>query len=248
MDASVQLLPLKGLPEVKEGADLVELIGSSLIAWARPGDVLVVTHKIVSKAEGRVVRLSEVEPSLRATQWAERWDKDARQIEVVLRESESIVRMERGIIISRTRHGLVCANAGVDRSNSPDETVCLLPLDPDASARQLYHGLQARLGFPVPVLISDSFGRPWRNGIVNVTIGLTGLEPFADYRGQDDPHGYRMEASIMATADALCAASELVMGKIDQVPAAVIRGATIVLSPEATSRPLIRSLEEDMFR
>lgn len=248
MDASVQLFPVKDLPEIPAGADVAELLGNALLPWARPGDVLVVTHKIVSKAEGRVVRLSEVEPSEQARSWAERWKKDPRQIEVVLQESAEIVRMERGIIISRTRHGLVCANAGVDRSNSPDETVCLLPLDPDASARQIYLSLKERLGFPVPVLISDSFGRPWRNGIVNITIGLAGLDPFADYRGQDDPHGYRMEASIMATADALCAASELVMGKVDQIPAAVVRGARFLEAPGADSRPLIRALEEDMFR
>jgi len=182
-----------------------------------------------------------------ARSWAERWNKDPRQVEIVLRESAGIVRMERGIIISRTRHGLVCANAGVDRSNSPHATVCLLPVDPDASARALCTSLTQRAGFPIPVLISDSFGRPWRNGIVNVAIGLAGLEPFTDYRGQHDTHGYRMEASVMATADALCAASELVMGKVDQVPAAIVRGAKFTLG-QADSQPLIRTPQEDMFR
>jgi coenzyme F420-0:L-glutamate ligase/coenzyme F420-1:gamma-L-glutamate ligase len=248
MESSVQLLPLKGIPEIAEGQDVALLLWEAMASWVQNGDVLVVTHKIVSKAEGQIVRLAEVEPSETARRWGERWKKDPRQIEVVLRESAGIVRMERGIIISRTRHGLVCANAGVDRSNNPNETVCLLPQDPDASARKIYSMISERAGFPIPVLISDSFGRPWRNGIVNIAIGVAGMEPFTDYRGQDDAHGFRMEASIMGTADALCAASELVMGKVDQVPAAIVRGAQVSLAPEATSRPMLRTLEEDMFR
>ena len=247
MDASVQLLPVKGVPEIAPGQDLAMALWQALNSWVQPGDVLVVTHKVVSKAEGRIVRLAEIEPSETARSWAARWKKDARQVEVVLRESAGIVRMERGIIISRTRHGLVCANAGVDRSNSPHETVCLLPEDPDASARALHKSLTHWAGYSIPVLISDSFGRPWRNGIVNVAIGLAGLDPFTDYRGQDDTHGYRLEASVMATADALCAASELVMGKVDQVPAAIARGVKFIPG-DGNSRSLIRTPQEDMFR
>lgn len=247
MESHVQLLPVKGLPEITAGQDLAELLYQALHSWIREGDVLVVTHKVVSKAEGQTVKLAEIEPSEFAQRWADRWNKDPRQTEVVLRESAGVVRMERGIIISRTRHGLVCANAGVDRSNSPNETVVLLPVDPDLSARQLCDALSARFGFNLPVLISDSFGRAWRNGIVNVAVGVAGMEPFTDYRGQDDPHGYRMEASIMATADALCSASELVMNKVDSVPAAVVRGATFTAGA-GSSKPLIRPLEEDMFR
>jgi coenzyme F420-0:L-glutamate ligase/coenzyme F420-1:gamma-L-glutamate ligase len=248
MESSVQLLPLRGIPEVSAGQDVGMILWEAMAPLVQAGDVVVVTHKIVSKAEGQVVSLAGVEPSETAKRWGERWKKDPRQIEVVLRESAGIVRMERGIIISRTRHGLVCANAGVDRSNNPNETVCLLPVDPDGSARKIYTLVSQRAGFPIPVLISDSFGRPWRNGIINIAIGVAGMEPFTDYRGQDDPYGFRMEASIMATADALCAASELVMGKVDQIPAAIVRGAQVRLAPEASSRPLLRSLEEDMFR
>ena len=247
MESAVQFFPVKGIPEVRCGDDLVELLQAALEPLAQDGDVLVVTHKIVSKAEGQIVRLQGVEPSPLAQEWSRIWNKDARQVEVVLRESAGLVRMERGIIISRTRHGLVCANAGVDRSNNPDETVCLLPRDPDASARRLYEGLQARLGFAVPVLISDSFGRPWRNGIVNIAIGMAGMAPWVDYRGQDDVHGYRMEASVLASADALCAGSELVMGKVDQIPAALVRGYRYPQG-EGSARELIRPLNEDMFR
>ena len=155
--------------------------------------------------------------------------------------------MERGVIIARTRHGLVCANAGVDLSNSPGETACLLPLDSDASAGRLYASLRSLLGFAVPILISDSFGRAWRMGIVNVCIGLAGMRPFTDYRGQHDQHGYLLEASIMGTADALCAAAELVMGKTERIAAVRIRG--FAYEPgEGRAAELIRPKVEDMFR
>lgn len=248
MSGSVSLVPITGLGEVRAGDDLAGALIAALRDQATDGDVLVLTHKVVSKAEGQVVRLADVEPSEWARRWAERWKKDARQIEVVLRESAAIVRMENGVIISRTRHGLVCANAGVDRSNSPGETVCLLPLDPDASARRLCEQLSAELGFHVPVLISDSFGRAWRIGIVNVAVGVAGMEPFTDYRGQQDPHGYPLEASIMGTADALCAAAELVMGKCDGVPAALVRGFPYRRSETGAARQLIRPPAEDFFR
>jgi coenzyme F420-0:L-glutamate ligase/coenzyme F420-1:gamma-L-glutamate ligase len=166
---------------------------------------------------------------------------------VVLRESHGLVRMERGIIISRTSHGFVCANAGVDKSNSPGDTVCLLPKDSDASARQLAEQLKQGLGFGMPVLISDSFGRAWRVGIVNVAVGLAGMAAFSDYRGQRDEHGYMMEASLLASADALCSAAELVMGKISAVPAALIRGYSYE-PQDGSVKALLRPLNEDMFR
>lgn len=240
----MDIVGLGGLGEVTEGHDLVGwLAGCGL----ERGDIVVVTQKIISKAEGRVVSLASVEPSPFAQQLGTDWKRDPRQIELVLRESASIVRMERGIIISRTRHGLVCANAGVDLSNSPGVTACLLPLDPDDSARQLYEGLIGKLGFPVPVLISDSFGRAWRMGIVNVCIGLAGMSPFVDYRGQKDEHGYLLEATFMGTADQLCAAAELVMGKTDGKPAARIRG--FAYEPGlGSAEELIRPASEDMFR
>jgi coenzyme F420-0:L-glutamate ligase / coenzyme F420-1:gamma-L-glutamate ligase len=241
------LFAVSGVPEIGERTDLVEALTGPL-QTAQAGDVLVLTHKVVSKAEGRTVRLAEIHPSPWAEKWAGRWGKDARQIEVVLQESHAIVRMEHGVIISRTSHGFVCANAGVDRSNSPGETVCLLPVDPDASARRLGEALSARLGFRLPLLISDSFGRAWRIGIVNVAIGVWGMDPFTDYRGQQDPHGYGLEASIMGTADALCAAAELVMGKTAGVPAALVRGFAWEPSDTGSARQLIRPAAEDFFR
>jgi coenzyme F420-0:L-glutamate ligase/coenzyme F420-1:gamma-L-glutamate ligase len=245
--SNIEILRVEGLPEVKPGQELSSLLGPLLRENARPGDILVVTHKIVSKAEGAVVDLSTVEPSQWAQHWASKWGKDARQIEVVLRQSAAILRMEYGIIISRTLHGLVCANAGVDRSNSPGETVCLLPEDPDASARKLCEQLSSELGFHLPVLISDSFGRAWRIGIVNVAVGVAGMSPFRDYRGQNDPHGYPLEASIMASADMLCSAAELAMGKVDGVPAALVRGFEWTPGPGQASS-MIRPLEQDFFR
>jgi coenzyme F420-0:L-glutamate ligase/coenzyme F420-1:gamma-L-glutamate ligase len=214
----------------------------------RSGDVLVVTHKIVSKAEGRLVDLRTVEPSALAKGYATRYGKDPRQIEVVFRESRRIVRMDRGIVISETHHGFVCANAGVDASNVPaGDTVCLLPVDPDASASKLRAALAGRLGFEVAVVVSDSFGRAWRHGITDVAIGVAGMDPIADYRGQMDPHGYPMEASVLAVADELAAAAELVMGKTDGIPLAVVRGYPYTPAL-GTGKDLLMPPERDMFR
>ncbi|MBI3927233.1 MAG: coenzyme F420-0:L-glutamate ligase [Armatimonadetes bacterium] len=212
----MQIFPVQGIPEVQAGDDVAALLAEA--APLQDGDILVVTHKIVSKAEGRLIDLSTVTPSDFARRFAEAWNKDARAVELVLRESRSILRMERGSLICETLHGQVCANAGLDLSNAGEGKACLLPLDPDKSARRLHK----RLG--VPIIISDSFGRPWRIGIVNVAIGVAGMGSFTDYRGQDDPHGFPLKVSVMATADALASAAELVMGKIAGVPAAVIRG------------------------
>jgi coenzyme F420-0:L-glutamate ligase/coenzyme F420-1:gamma-L-glutamate ligase len=245
---------LDGIPEVTPGADLAELI-SQAIDRSRLGlrdrDVVAVTHKIVSKAEGRLVDLRGVEPSPLAHGFAESAGKDPRQVEVVLRESKRIVRMLHGVLIAETRHGFVCANAGVDASNVPgDGVVCLLPLDPDRSAAELRRELGHRYGADVAVVITDSFGRPWRNGIVNVAIGVAGMDPFADYRGQPDPYGYPLVASRMAVADAIAAAAELVMGKLDHRPVALVRGYEYrPPGPEAsTGRDLVMDPERDMFR
>lgn len=243
----LRLIPVRGLPEIQAGEDVAALLAPLLEKLARPGDVLVVTHKVLSKAEGRVVDLTAVQPSALAESHARRWGKDPRQVEVVLGESSSILRMEGPVIVSRTRHGLVCANAGVDKSNVPGQSVCLLPEDPDASAGRLYQALEAALGFALPVVISDSFGRPWRLGIVNVAIGLAGMAPFTDHRGRTDAHGYRLEASLMATADAVAAAAELVMGKTDGVPAALVRGLELTGAPGSAAE-LIRPGEQDLFR
>ena len=245
---ALEILPVEGVPEVRPGDDLPELITRAVGESLRPGDVLVVTHKIVSKAEGRLVDLRTVEPSALAKGFAARYGRDPRQIEVVLQESRRLVRMERGLIIAETHHGFVCANAGVDASNVPgDDTVCLLPADPDTSAADLREALAARTGSDLPVIISDSFGRTWREGIVNVAIGVSGMNPLADYRGQRDIHGYPLEASVLAVADELAASSELVMGKIAGVPAAIIRGYRY--DPAAgTGRALIMPPERDLFR
>jgi coenzyme F420-0:L-glutamate ligase/coenzyme F420-1:gamma-L-glutamate ligase len=247
---SLTIWALDGLPDVHPGDDLPALI---LAAAARgpalqAGDLLVVTHKVVSKAEGQLVDLTTVRPSAEALRFAQAWDKDARQVEVVLREAVRIVRMERGIIIAETRHGFICANAGVDLSNvAGSETVCLLPVDPDGSAARLHAALSAQLGFALPVIISDSFGRPWRNGIVNIAIGVAGLAPLADYRGQTDPHGHVLAVSVLAVADELAAAAELVMGKIDRRPVAAIRGYDYTPG-EGSGRQLVMEPRRDFFR
>jgi coenzyme F420-0:L-glutamate ligase/coenzyme F420-1:gamma-L-glutamate ligase len=244
----LEILPVEGIPEVRPGDDLPELITRAAGESLRPGDVLVVTHKVVSKAEGQLVDLSAVEPSALAKGFAARYGRDPRQIEVVLRESRRIVRMERGLVIAETHHGFVCANAGVDASNVPgDDTVCLLPVDPDASAAGLRDALAAMTGSDLAVIVSDSFGRTWREGITNVAIGVSGMSPLTDYRGQRDPHGYPLEASVLAVADELAASSELVMGKTAGIPAAIVRGYPY--EPAAgTGRALLMPPERDLFR
>jgi coenzyme F420-0:L-glutamate ligase / coenzyme F420-1:gamma-L-glutamate ligase len=242
---TVEIIPVENVPEVRPGDDLAALVAA---ADLREGDVLVVTHKIVSKAEGRLVDLAGVDPSPFAKQLAAEHGKDPRQIEVVLRESRRVVKMDRGILITETRHGFVCANAGVDASNVPgDDTVCLLPLDPDASAARLHDALSDRLDLTVPIVISDSFGRPWREGITNVALGVAGMLPLADYRGLTDPHGHPLEASVLAVADELASAAELVIGKTSGIPLVIVRsyryeagdgsGADLVMNP---SRDLFR--------
>ena len=245
---SLEILPVQGIPEVSPGDDLAGLITETAGLELAPGDVLVVTHKVVSKAEGRLVDLRTVEPSLLAKRFAAEHGKEARQIEVVLRESRRIVRMDRGIVISETHHGFVCANAGVDASNVPgDETVCLLPVDPDASAEKLRTSLAERTGSDVAVIISDSFGRTWRQGITDVAVGVAGMNPFADYRGQSDPHGFPLEASVLAVADELAAAAELVIGKTAAIPAAIVRNYAYEVGT-GTARDLIMEPERDLFR
>jgi coenzyme F420-0:L-glutamate ligase / coenzyme F420-1:gamma-L-glutamate ligase len=244
----IELIPVEGFPEVRPGDDLAGMVAGAVQGSLRSGDVLVVTHKIMSKAEGRLVDLGTVEPSALAKEYAARWGKDPRQIEVVFRESRRVVRMDRGVVISETRHGFVCANAGVDASNVPGEdTVCLLPVDPDRSAARLREALRSRLGVEVAVVVSDSFGRAWRFGITDVAIGVSGMDPLADYRGQNDPHGYPMEASVLAVADELAAAAELVMGKTDGVPIAIVRGYAYGRDA-GTGQDLLMPPERDMFR
>ena len=253
--ARVEVIALAGLPEIHEGDDLEAMIGDALEATpgafpAQPGDVLVVTQKVVSKAEGAVVDLRTVEPSPQALEWAAAWDRDARQIEVVLREASRIVRMERGVLITETRHGFVCANGGIDASNvGPDsgDTVTLLPVDPDASAARIRDALRARFGTDLPVIVSDSFGRPWRWGIVDVALGVSGILPLEDLRGQPDADGRVMRTTVRAVADELASAAELALGKTAGRPVALVRGANPPLG-EGTIRDVVMAAETDLFR
>lgn len=251
MTSRIELIGLDGIPEVQAGDDLGGLIADAAdrsgVALA-DDDVLVVTQKVVSKAEDRLVDLASVEPSALARDWADRWEKDPRQVELVLRESASIVRMgPGGLIISRTRHGLVCANAGVDVSNvGGGEVASLLPIDPDASARRIRARVRERIGVAPAVIISDSFGRPWRNGIVNVAIGSAGIEPLNDLRGEPDAAGREMNATILAVADELASAADLAGGKVDQRPVVVVRGYAWRPS-EAGSSDLVMEAERDLF-
>jgi coenzyme F420-0:L-glutamate ligase/coenzyme F420-1:gamma-L-glutamate ligase len=254
--ADLRIVGLSGIPEVMPGDDIARMIAESIECSGlglEDGDILVVTHKIVSKSEGQLVDLTTVEPSAMARDWAERFGKDARQVEVVLRESARIVKMERGVLIAETRHGFICANAAVDASNVAPDTVCLLPADPDASAARLRSEVGARFGFDESnapgVIVSDSFGRPWRHGIVNVAVGVAGLAPLADYRGQYDAAGYELHVSVLAVADELAAAAELVMNKLDARPVVLIRGyLPATETPHGTGRDMILDPTRDLFR
>lgn len=244
----IQVIPLEGIPEVRDGDDLGLLLATAAerAGGLEDDDVVAVAQKAVSKVEGRVVRLAAVEPSQLARRIAGD-DRDARQLEVVLRESARIVRMRPPLVIAETRHGFVCASAGVDASNAPEPgAVVLLPLDPDASAARLRRRLGDLSGRSVGVLVTDSFGRPWRQGIVEVAIGAAGLEPLLDLRGRRDRTGYELRATVVAVADEIACAAGLVMGKTDGVPAAVVRGFSI--AGEGRARSLIMPPERDLFR
>ncbi len=247
----VRILGIAGMPEIAPGDDIAALILDALAAQGtalEDGDVLVVTQKIVSKAEGRLVELKTVEPSELAKRFARRWRKDGRQVEVVLREARRIVRMDRGVLIVETRHGFVCANAGVDASNTGRPGfVTLLPEDPDASAERIRAEIRRRAGAKVSVIIADSFGRPWREGIDQVALGVAGLLPLRDYTGERDPDGYELRVTQVALADELAAAAELVMGKLDRVPAAIVRGFAAPAG-EGSGRQLLRDAAKDLFR
>jgi coenzyme F420-0:L-glutamate ligase/coenzyme F420-1:gamma-L-glutamate ligase len=248
----VRIIGLEGMPEVRAGDDLRALIVAAARAGGvaiEDGDVLVVTQKVVSKAEGRIVDLASVTPSAFAEAYAQEFEKDPRQIEVVLQESKTIVRQQHGVMICETRHGFICANAGVDASNVEQTgTVCLLPVDPDASVRAIRDAIKRELGVTVAVVMSDTFGRPWREGHVNFAIGIAGIAPVIDYAGQVDPAGYELRVTQMAVVDELAAAAELVHGKLSRVPVAIVRGVEYTRSEEAATSMLLRPAERDMFR
>ena len=252
--SEARFIGIAGLPEISEGCELGGMMLNAIDAQGTPledGDIVVVTQKVVSKAEGRTVDLATIEPSDFARQFAGETGRDPRLVELVLRESIGIVRMdqERGILITETRHGFVCANSGIDSSNVVgDEVVTLLPENPDRSARQLMKLLRRDTGLSeLAVIITDTFGRAWREGHVNFAIGIAGMDPFMDYRGQPDAQSKVMGVTRIAIADEIAAASELVMGKVDQVPVAVARGIRYVPG-EGTARELVRDRTYDLFR
>jgi coenzyme F420-0:L-glutamate ligase/coenzyme F420-1:gamma-L-glutamate ligase len=240
---TVTIAPVEGLPEIHEGDDIAALIAQR--AELLDGDVLVIAQKAVSKAEGRVVRLAEVDPSDRARELAA--DRDPRQHEVILREAARLVRTRPPLVIAETRHGFVCASAGVDASNAPEpETVVLLPEDPDASAERIRERLRELADADVGVIVSDSFGRPWRQGTTDIAIGAAGIRPLLDLKGIKDAVGYELHATVIAVADELAGAAELVMGKTSGVPAAVIRG--VDARGDGDAQELVMPPDRDLFR
>jgi coenzyme F420-0:L-glutamate ligase/coenzyme F420-1:gamma-L-glutamate ligase len=248
--SAVSIYPVPGLPEIVKGASLPDLIAAAIARLGmslEPGDVVVVTQKVVSKAEGRVLSLDQLRPSPRAIEIGQRIGFDPRHVEVILSESVRVVREAPRVLITETRHGFICANSGVDRSNTGGkEMVVLLPEHPDESARRLRETLRELSGASVGVVISDSFGRPWREGQVNVAIGAAGVVPLRDYRGRQDPDGYELQGTELAVVDELASAAELVMGKLDRVPVALIRGAQLV--GDGSVRSLLRDPATDLFR
>ena len=252
--SEARFIGIAGIPEITEGDDLAGMILNASVAQGTPpeqGDIVVVTQKVVSKAEGRMVDLATVEPSDFAREFAEGAGRDPRLVELVLRESVEVVRedRERGILITETRHGFVCANSGIDSSNVVgDETVTLLPEDPDGSARELLRRLRNETGIrELAVIITDTFGRAWREGHVNFAIGVAGMDPFMDYRGQPDAQSKVMAVTRIAVADEVAAASELVMGKVDRVPVAIARGVQYAPG-DGSARELVRERGYDLFR
>jgi coenzyme F420-0:L-glutamate ligase/coenzyme F420-1:gamma-L-glutamate ligase len=252
----IHVIPVSFADEVRTGDDLAEKLQVALRHQKlslRAGDILVIKHKIVSKAEGQMVRLSGVRPSRAAKDWGRKCGADAHLVELALRESRRVVRKEmlgkkKGVLITETRHGLVCANSGVDASNvDGGNRAVLLPKDSDRSAARLRSQVKKMLGVRVPVIVSDSFGRPWREGLTEVAIGVAGMKPLLDYRGKRDPHGYRLRASYEAVADELACAAGLVCGKLNRTPICIVRGFRYQRG-RGSARDLIRPKENDLFR
>jgi coenzyme F420-0:L-glutamate ligase / coenzyme F420-1:gamma-L-glutamate ligase len=239
----LRVIAVEGLPEIRAGGDLAALIAERTAL--EDGDAIVIAQKAVSKVEGRVISLDGVEPSPRAL--ALSGDRDPRQTEVILQETARVVRSRPPLLISQTHHGFVCASAGVDASNAPESgSVVLLPEDPDASAVRLRARFAEVTGREVAVLVSDSFGRAWRQGTTDVAIGVAGLAPLLDLHGERDPAGYELHATTIAVADEITGAAQLVMGKLDRVPAAIVRG--LDLAGEGSARDLVMPPERDLFR
>ena len=246
----VRILGVRGIPMVQRDDDLVAIIADATAAQGTPiedGDVVVVTQRIVSKAEGRVYPLDDFVPSPFALAYAERTEKDPRIVEAVLRESKRVIRQVGGVLITETHHGFKAANAGVDGSNvGGQDLVCLLPVDPDASCRALRDGLRARLRVEVAVVMTDTFGRPWRHGQTNVAIGVAGMLPFRDYIGKTDLDGHVLRVTTICVADEIAGASELVMGKLDAIPVALVRGYEYDRG-EGAATEIVREMALDLF-
>ena len=253
MKQEIKVIPLRILKNVEPGDNIYRLILRSMISQKQKfanGDIVVIAQKIVSKAEGRIVPLSSLTPSANAIRLAKAYKKDARVLELILRHSKNIVKIANGVIISETKHGFVCANAGIDQSNiiKSNENALLLPDDPDASANQIMNMLREKTNREVAVIIADSFGRPFRNGQTNVAIGIAGLNAIKSYIGEDDMFGKKLKVTEIAVVDELASAAELVMGKSKGIPVAIVRGFDFVMSKKASINELIRAREKDLFR
>jgi coenzyme F420-0:L-glutamate ligase / coenzyme F420-1:gamma-L-glutamate ligase len=245
-----EVIGIQGMPEIRPGDDLAALIAGAAAGQGTPlaaGDLLVVSQKVVSKAEGRIVRLADITPSAETQDLARRLDRDPRLVHVILAESRRVLRQEQGILIVETHHGWVCANAGVDQSNVDADTVSLLPEDSDRSARALREALRALTGLDLGIVVADTFGRPWREGLVNVAVGVAGLDPLRSHLGERDPAGHVLRATVVAVADELASAAEPVMGKLDRIPVVIVRGLDWTRA-EGSSRPLQRDPARDLFR
>ena len=250
MPPRYEVIGIEGIGEIRPGDDIARIVVEAAERQRTPltsGDVVVLSQKIVSKSEGRLLRLPDITPSPMATTFAAGLGRDPRLIEVILRESRRVVRMDRGVLVTETHHGWVCANAGVDQSNVDADVVALLPVDPDGSARAFRDGVRTHTRAEVHVIVADTFGRPWREGLVNIAIGVAGFAPILSYLGQQDPAGRPLQATILAVADELAGAAEPVMGKLDRIPAAIVRGLALQPSEEG-SKALLRDPARDLFR
>lgn len=247
----LRLMPISFSNEIRPGDSLADKLLQAMREQdivIESGDILVIKHKIVSKAEHRLVELAKVKPSSSSVRWAGRYGLDARVIELAMRESRAVIRRKNGVLITETRHGLICANSGVDVSNVDGGShALLLPIDPDRSARKLHHELKERTALSIPILITDSFGRPWREGLVDFCIGIAGMKPLRDDRGRRDPHGYTLHASVEAIADELACAAGLVCGKLNRTPACIVRGYAGSVG-QGRARDLLRPTANDLFR
>jgi coenzyme F420-0:L-glutamate ligase/coenzyme F420-1:gamma-L-glutamate ligase len=249
--SEIRLTPIPLATDIKTGDSVSDKLLASLRqrrVKLQPGDILIIKHKIISKSEGRLIDLSTINPSPESVAWGKTYHVDPRVIEVAMNESRAVIRRKNGVLITETRHGFICANGGIDVSNvNGGRHALLLPADPDRSAAQIQREIEKRTRLKIPVIITDSFGRPWREGLVDFCIGIAGMKPLRDDRGRRDPHGYKLKASVEAVADELAAAAGLVCGKLNRVPACLIRGFRYDPGSSA-AREILRPAAADLFR